>query len=240
MRKSIALAASLVLTGSLALAQGPRIYTPDTPPRPDEMTLLNTTVVAIDRQAASITVTVDKRRQDGIVDRTARETFPLDPAALKSAVEVKPGSGVMLTLRGRTVVGLKMSVPVSSGPGIISTPAPTPVPRVTPAARPVPAVVATPVTPPATVVVPAAPGPVVVPPAPVPGAIISPSPMGTPFPTPVPVPTPLSPGTPKPVGTPRPVGSPPAVGTPKPVLVPTDPPPTTLPSPSPTPTPPPF
>jgi hypothetical protein len=237
MKNSLLFAAGLFVAPALAFAQTPRVYTPDTPPRADEMTLLNTAVIAIDRQAATITVRVDKQ-QGGVVDRARTETFPLDPAVAKSASDVKAGANVLITLRGRTVVGLKLSVP-SAAAGAATSRTPAPAPRVTPRAT---APVATPVEPtaPAQVVVPGQP---LEPPtaiiSPVPG-VPSPAPAGTPFPTPRPVPTPQSPGTPIPVGTPKPVGTPPVVGTPRPVLVPTEPPPTTLPSPSPTPTPPPV
>src|SRR6266536_3624631 len=100
--------ALLVFLGSAAVvgAQPPRSFTPSTPPRPDEATILNARVVAVDTAGGRITVRGVDVRADGGRD----ESFVVAAPVVARLGELRPGTEVLLTLRGTTVVDVKVSV----------------------------------------------------------------------------------------------------------------------------------
>jgi hypothetical protein len=98
----------LAATPAAVAAQDARIYTPDTPKGPGEMTILNTSIVKVDGPGRMITVRVDAGR-DGDVDRNRTRQLTVAPSAAASLATLKAGSEVLLTLRGDTVVAIKMS-----------------------------------------------------------------------------------------------------------------------------------
>ena len=89
-------------------SQDARIYTPDTPARPGETTILNTSIVKVDRPGRTITVRVDAGTE-GEVDRNRTRQLTVAPSAAAGLAMLKAGSEVLLTLRGDTVVAIKMS-----------------------------------------------------------------------------------------------------------------------------------
>jgi hypothetical protein len=180
-------------------------------------TILNASIVKVDRARAMITVRVDSHQT---------RQLPVAPAATSRLARLKAGNAVLLTLRGNTVVGIAMSAggggrvmvvspgsPAAAGPQQIpqlppgaSSPTSRGIPQLpaganSPQGRPVPQV------------------------PPTGGARVigvSPSPG-------------LSPPAvaPRPAVSPVSVASPKSPGTPKPVVLPSDPPPTPIPSPLP-------
>jgi hypothetical protein len=241
----------IAVTPAAAAAQAARIYTPDAPARPGETTILNTSVVKVDRPGRTMTVRVDAGT-DGQVDRSRTRRLTVAPSAAAGLAILKPGSEVLLTLRGDTVVDIKM-------------PGRPPAPRGTTGGSSAPAV---------TVTAPrgAAPGRViVVSPAPpatgrpqqeipqLPPGATSPTsrgvpqlppgadpPQGRPIPqvapsgrvivitgSPAPGVSPAGVAPTRPAVSPVAVASPRSPGTPKPVVLPSDPPPTPIPSPLP-------
>jgi hypothetical protein len=243
----------LVFLGCAAAAQAqpPKSYTPTNPPRPDQETILNARVVSADVPGSRLTVRGVDVKADGGRD----ETFTVAAPTAARLAELRPGMEVLLTLRGTTVVGVKVSV-ASGGEGgnVIRGAATRPAARRSGAAAgragktgtiagaAGSATVATPA--PVVPVVVAVPPPAVTPqpmvtpqPVPTPQLVVSPPPTGAPVgiiyianPSPAPAGTPFP--TPLPVGTPVPAGSPRSVATPIPVVLPASPPPPT-PTPSP-------
>ncbi|HEV7499461.1 MAG TPA: hypothetical protein VGQ33_05625 [Vicinamibacteria bacterium] len=218
--------ALLVFVGCAAGAQAQptRSFTPSNPPRADEETVLNARVVSVDAAGSRLTVRGVDVKADGGRD----ETYNVAAPSTSQLHEIKPGMEVLLTLRGTTVVGMKVSV-VSGGAGGNVIEGTGPSARAASRARaktagtaPRPAVTPAPA---------AAPVPV----APVTGGVTGPTTgvVGVPVVGSTPAPVGATPfPTPRPVGVPVPVGDPPAVGTPTPVLLPSD-----MPSPASTPTP---
>ncbi len=256
----LALSFVLAVTSSVALAQDARVYAPAEPERPGETTILNTSIVKVDGPGRTITVRADAAA-DGAVDRNRTRLLTVAPSAAATLAQLKSGSEVLLTLRGDTVVDIKLS---AGGGGGGATPAASGKRR-PPATRGSP-------TAPAVAVPPAsrtgaAPGVIVVSPAPpaaagpqsqipqLPPGATSPtsrsvpqlpaganSPQARPVPqvapsggviviTGSPSPTPGAPT--RPAVSPVAVGSPRSPGTPRPVILPSDPPPTPIPSPAP-------
>jgi hypothetical protein len=240
----------LLAVAPLALTQDARVYAPAAPEHAGETTILNTSIVKVDGPGRTITVRADGAA-DGAVDRNRTRLLAVDPSAAATLAQLKAGSEVLLTLRGGTVVDIKLS---AGGGGGGATPA-------KPARRPSPAAVA-----PASRTG-AAPGVIVVSPAPpatagpqsqipqLPPGATSPTsrsvpqlpaganpPQARPVPqvapsggviviTGSPSPTPGAPT--RPAVSPVAVGSPRSPGTPRPVILPSDPPPTPIPSPAP-------
>lgn len=97
---------------TVAQAQTPKSYTPSTAPRPGEETILNTRVVSVDRAANRLTV----RGVDVKADGGSNETFTVAAPAASRLAELKPGMEVLLTLRGTTVIDVKVAV-ASGGEG---------------------------------------------------------------------------------------------------------------------------
>jgi hypothetical protein len=152
-------------------------------PLPDT-TILNTSIVSVDRARGTITVRVDAGTDSG-VDRNRTRQLTVAPAAVAGLARLKAGSAVLLTLRGDTVTDIKMS---SGGGGRSTPPTSRNVPQLpaganSPQARPVPQLA-----PPGSVT-PATPSPGISPVAVVPRPAVSP----------VSVASPRSPGTPRPV-----------------------------------------
>ena len=227
----LALLFVLAAAPSAVAPQDARIYTPDTPARPGATTILNTSIVEVDRPGRTITVRVDAGA-DGDVDRNRTRQLTVDPSAAAGLATLKAGSEVLLTLRGDTVVAIKMSA--GGGGGRSRTPAVTVPPASGTGTRD------------------AAPGRViVVSPAPpaaggaqqripqLPPGATSPTNRGIPQ-LPAGVDPPQGRTVPQVApsggvivitGSPSPVGSPKSPGTPKPVVLPSDPPPTPIPSP---------
>jgi hypothetical protein len=257
----LALLFFLAATPAAVASQDARNSTQDASARPGETTILNTSIVKVDRPGRTITVRVDAG-MDGDVDRNRTRQLTVAPSAEAGLAMLKAGSEVLLTLRGDTVVGIKLSA--GGGGGGSSAPAASGQRR--PAARGT--------TTPAVTVPPAkgtgAPGRViVVSPAPpaaggtqaeipqLPPGATSPTsrgvpqlpaganpPQGRPVPQVVPSggvvvitgsPSPgISPAgvaPTRPAVSPVAVGSPRSPGTPNPVVLPSDPPPTPIPSP---------
>jgi hypothetical protein len=220
-RKDIAMriVALLVFVGCAAVAQAQptRSFTPSNPPRADEETVLNARVVSVDSAGSRLTVRGVDVKADGGRD----ETYNVAAPSSSQLHEIRPGMEVLLTLKGTTVVGLKVSV-VSGGPGgnVVEGTGPSARARAkTAGTAPRPAVTPAP--------------PVAV--APVTGGVTGPTTgvVGVPVVGRTPGPVAATPfPTPRPPGVPVPVGDPPAVGTPTPVLLPSD-----MPSPASTPTP---
>ena len=106
--------ALLLLLGcaTVAHAQAPKSYTPSTPPRVGEETILNARVVSVDRATGRLTV----RGVDVKADGGNNETFTVVAPALSRLSELKPGMEVLLTLSGTTVRDVKVSV-ASGGTG---------------------------------------------------------------------------------------------------------------------------
>ena len=104
----LALMFLLAVMPAAAAPQDARIYTPSTSPGPGEMTILNTSIVKVDRPGRTITVRVDAGA-DGDVDRKRTRQLTVAPSAAASLATLKAGSEVLLTLRGDTVVAIKMS-----------------------------------------------------------------------------------------------------------------------------------
>lgn len=86
-----------------AVAQDAPISTHDTPARPGETTILNTSIVRVDRPGRTITVRVDAGA-DGDVDRNRTRQLAVAPSAAPGLAMLKAGSEVLLTMRGDTVV----------------------------------------------------------------------------------------------------------------------------------------
>ena len=119
MRK-LALLFVLAAMPAAGAPQDARIYTPDTPARPGETTILNTSIVKVDRPGGTITVRVDAGK-DGDVDRNRTRQLTVAPSAAAGLAMLKAGSEVLLTLRGDTVMDIKMSA--GGGGGASSAPA---------------------------------------------------------------------------------------------------------------------
>ena len=214
---------------------------------PGETTVLNTSIVKVDRPGRTITVRVDAGAGGG-VDRDRTRLLTVSPSAAADLATLKAGTEVLLTLRGDIVMDIKLSA--GGGGGGSSTPAASgrqrrPAPRVADPDRVI-------------VVSPAPPGPSQRIPQ-LPAGASSPTNRGVPqLPAGVdppqgrPVPQVAPPagtvvitGSPSPGASPaglaptRPAVSPVAVasprspGTPRPVILPSDPPPTPIPSPLP-------
>jgi hypothetical protein len=172
-----------------------------------QTTILNTSIVAVDRPGLTITVRADAGA-DGTVDRTSTRRLAVAPSAAGRLAMLKAGNAVLLTLRGDTVVDIRIATraaqpripqlpPGATSPtnrGVPQLPAGTDFPQ----GRPIPQVV---------------------PSGRVPAA--SPSPE-------------ISPASvaPRPAVSPVSVASPRSPGTPRPVVLPSDPPPTPMPSPT--------
>jgi hypothetical protein len=227
MRK-LSLLLLLAATPAVMATQDARGRTPDSP-APGETTILNTSIVEVDRPGQTITVRVDAGT-DGDVDRNRTRKLTVAPSAAAGLRMLKAGSEVLLTLRGNTVVDIKMS---AGGGGGGSSPPPSgrrrppaagtqeqripqlPPGATSPTSRGVPQLPAG-VDPPQGRAVPQV--------APSPGVIVitgSPSPGISPAGV---APT-------RPAVSPVAVGSPKSPGTPRPVVLPSDPPPTPIPSP---------
>ena len=161
-----------------------------------ETTILNTSVVKVDRAGKTITV------RDPGAGSAARQ-LTVAPSATASLARLRAGSEVLLTLRGGTIVDIK----ISSSPAGRGTPQLPPGTR-TPTNRGVPQLPAG-VDPPQGRTIPQVPprGSVVITGSPSPGV----SPAGV-------APT-------RPAQSPVAVGSPRSPGTPRPVVLPSDPPP---------------
>jgi hypothetical protein len=236
-----------------------KTYTPDTAPRPQEDTILNARVVAVD-PSGSLTIRGVDVRADGGKDEVLR----VAPAARDQLVGLKPGMEVLLHLRGTVVQEIKLSVKSGGPSGSPATIAPSPSSRAKPAtgrgratpgatAKP-PARGAAPQPPPATGVAPAAPAqgfpqgrPLPQVPAgsaPVQGQPIPQLPPGRQGPQGQSVPQVAASAqpvpSPQPAVSPQPLASPTPYPTPRPVGVPPavgTPPPVLIPSSAPTPTP---
>jgi len=246
--------AALVFLLAAVAAQEPRIYTPDTPARPGETTILNTSIVKVDRPGRTITVRVDAGR-DGDIDRKRTRQLAVAPSAAAGLAQLKAGTEVLLTLRGDTVVDIKLSAGSGGGgtAGRARSPAVTLAPEsgtTTRGAAPGVVIVVSPA-PPATggagqeripQLPPGATSPTTrgVPQLP-PGAD---PPQGRPVPqvapsggvivitgSPAPGVSPAGVAPTRPAVSPVAVASPKSPGTPKPVVLPSDPPPTPIPSP---------
>jgi hypothetical protein len=98
----------LVAAASVAPPQDSRVYAPATPARPGETTILNTSIVSVDRAGRTITVRVDAAT-DGAVDRKSTRRLPVAASVAARLEGLKAGGEVLLTLRGDTVVDIKMS-----------------------------------------------------------------------------------------------------------------------------------
>jgi len=248
----LALLFVLAAAPSAAALQDARIYTPDNPARPGETTILNTSIVKVDRPGRTITVRVDAGT-DGDVDRNRTRQLTVAPSAAAGLATLKAGSEVLLTLRGETVVDIKLS---AGGGGGGSAPAasgrrPPPAARGTTGggAAPGRVIVVSPAPP-------AAGGPQQRIPQLPPGATSPTSrgipqvpagvdpPQGRPVPqvapsggvivitgSPSPGISPAGVAPTRPAVSPVAVGSPKSPGTPRPVVLPSDPPPTPIPSP---------
>jgi len=116
----LALLFLLAATPAAVAPQDARISTQDTRARPGETTILNTSIVKVDRPGRTITVRVDAGR-DGDVDRNRTRQLTVAPSAAAGLATLKAGSEVLLTLRGDTVVGIKLSA--GGGGGGSATPA---------------------------------------------------------------------------------------------------------------------
>jgi hypothetical protein len=169
-----------------------------------ETTILNTSVVKVDRAGRTITV-----KDAG---ESAARQLPVAPSAAATLARLRPGNEVLLTLSGASVVDIKLTgTPARRGtqeipqlPPGARTPANRGVPQLpagvdAPQGRPIPQVV------------------------PSPGIVITRSPSPGISPAGV-APT-------RPAQSPVAVGSPRSPGTPRPVVLPSDPPPTPIPSP---------
>ena len=211
---------------------------------PGETTILNTSIVKVDPAGPTITVRVDAGAGGG-VDRNRTRLLSVAPSAAAGLARLKAGSEVLLTLRGDTVVGIKLSAggggggssaPAASGrqrplvsrgadPGrvIVVSPAPAAPQRIpqlpagasSPTNRGVPQLPAG-VDPPQGRPVPQV--------APSGGVIVITA-------TPSPGVSPAGVAPTRPAVSPVAVQSPRSPGTPRPVILPSDPPPTPLPSP---------
>ena len=104
----LALLFLLAATPAAAAPQDARISTPDTSAGPGEMTILNTSIVKVDGPGRTISVRVDAGT-DGGVDRNRTRQLTVAPSAAAGLAMLKAGSEVLLTLRGDTVVAIKMS-----------------------------------------------------------------------------------------------------------------------------------
>jgi hypothetical protein len=176
-----------------------------------ETTILNTTIVSVDRAARTITIRADAA-QTG--DRGSVRTLTVARGAEASLARVKKGSSVLLTLRGDAVVDIKLSGgPVPARRGTAPGPQGGRVPQLPPGTRS-PQDRGVPQLPPGS--------------DPPQGRAIPQAGPATPSPG-------ISPRsvTPRPAISPRPGPSPRDVPTPRPVVLPSDPPPTPIPSPMP-------
>ena len=256
----LALLFLLAATPAVAAPQDARTSTPGTSARAGETTILNTSIVKVDGPGRTITVRADAAT-DGAVDRNRTRVLTVAPSAAAALARLKAGSEVLLTLRGDTVMDIKMSA--GGGGGGSTAPAASrraPATRGTTSGSTAPTAAA-----PRTG---AAPGRVItVSPAPPattgrqqqipqlpPGATAPTSrgvpqlpaganpPQGRPVPQVAPSggvmvitgsPSPAAGAPTRPAVSPVAVGSPRSPGTPKPVILPSDPPPTPLPSPLP-------
>ncbi len=189
-------------------------------------TILNASIVKVDRARGMITVRVDAG-PDG-VDRARTRQLTVAPAAVASLGRLKAGSAVLLTLRGNTVVDIAMS---SGGGGrrvIVMSPAPPAaagpqrIPQLPPGGSS-PVSRGVPQLPPGVDPPQGRPVPQVAPPGGARVIRLSPSPGISPAGV---APT-------RPAVSPVAVASPRSPGTPKPVVLPSDPPPTPIPSPLP-------
>jgi hypothetical protein len=231
--------ALLLLVGcaTIAQAQPPKTYTPGTPPRPGQETILNARVVSVDRAGSRLTV----RGVDVKADGGSNETFTVAAPAASRLAELKPGMEVLLTLSGTTVIDVKVSVASGGEAGNVirgnskgtftlqgsPAPASSPTsPRTSKTARPPTRTTGTtrPASRPATG---SSPQPAAVEDVPAAGTrpvigvvpvVGTPSPAAyaTPFPTPRPQPTPIPVGTPRPVLLPSEAPSPSQTPTPSP------------------------
>ena len=194
-------------------------------------TILNTTIVTVDRPAGAITVRVDAGA-NGVVDRNRTRRLTVAPSAAAALATLAPGTAVLLTLRGETVVDIKRSGGGAGRPSAPVTPPPQQIPQLPPGARSptnrnvpqLPAGANPPQARPVPQVAPSG-GVIVITGSPSPGI----SPPGV-APT-RPAVSPVAVQSPRPAVSPVAVGSPKSPGTPRPVVLPSDPPPTPLPSP---------
>jgi hypothetical protein len=187
-------------------------------------TIFNTTIVKVDRAGRTIAVLADAGAEGG-ADRNRTRQLVVASSAAASLATLKAGAKVLLTLRGDTVVDIKLSA--GSGDGRSSTPArpggPRPPGASSPTHRGVPQLPAS-ADPPQGRPVPQV--------APAGGLVItgSPSPQASPVGVvPRPAVSPVAVLSPRPAVSPVAVGSPRSPGTPKPVVLPSDPPPTPIP-----------
>ena len=104
----LALLFLLAATPAAAAPQDSRVYAPPTAERPGETTILNTSIVKVDGPGRTITVRADAAT-DGAIDRNRTRLLTVAPSAAASLAQLKAGSEVLLTLRGDTVVDIKMS-----------------------------------------------------------------------------------------------------------------------------------
>src|SRR5437764_1089095 len=100
--------ALLLLLGGAATvyAQAPQSYTPANPPGPNDETILNARLVAVDAAGSRLTVRGVDVRADGGRD----ESYDVAAPASAQLRGLRPGMEVLLTLRGTTVIGVKISV----------------------------------------------------------------------------------------------------------------------------------
>src|SRR6478736_2111872 len=169
----------LVILGCAAAAQAqqPQSFTPSAPPHAGEETILNARVVSVDVAGSRLTVRGVDVKADGGRD----EAYAVSPRAASALAGLKPGAGVLLVLRGTTVVEVRPSAatPAPAAPPSRATPARrTPRVAVTPAPGVSPAATTAPASVPSVVIDGTAPVPLI---TPVPQAV------ATPFPTPRPV-----------------------------------------------------
>jgi hypothetical protein len=185
-------------------------------------TILNTSIVSVDRTGRTIVVRADGAT-DGAVDRSRTRRLTVAPSAAAALATLAPGSEVLLTLRGETVVSIARPTGRDGRPSAPVTPAPQqPIPQLPPGAK-APTNRGVPQLPPGVDPPQGRPVPQVPPSG---GVIVitgSPSPGISP---PGVAPT-------RPAVSPVAVQSPKSPGTPRPVVLPSDPPPTPIPSPRP-------
>jgi hypothetical protein len=110
--RTLSLLLLLLGCATVVQAQPPKSYTPATPPRAGEETILNARVVSVDRTGSRLTV----RGVDVKADGGSNETFTVAAPAAGKLTDLKPGMEVLLTLRGTTVTDVKVSV-ASGGEG---------------------------------------------------------------------------------------------------------------------------
>lgn len=188
---------------------------------PPETTILDASIVTVDRARGTITVRVD----DGTDGRRTRQ-MTVAPTAVAGLARLKAGNAVLLTLRGGAVVDIKMAAGGGGRVRVVSPGTPAAagpqqrIPQLPPGASS-PASRGVPQLPPGSDPPQGRPIPQVAPSGGV--KVIGPSPGISPAGV---APT-------RPAISPVAVASPKSPGTPRPVVLPSDPPPTPIPSPLP-------